>query len=377
MKVLITGANGFIGKNLQTHLREIEDVEILTFTKDNSFDELSLAVNNADMIFHIAGVNRPQNIDEFNVGNRDLTAYLCKCIEQSNRKIPVIFSSSIQANNDSPYGQSKREAEEQLQLFAIQSGNPIAIYRLPNVFGKWCKPNYNSVVATFCNNIINNKELQIHDINAPLHLVYIDDVIAAFSSTMMLLMNNKSLDVYQEVAPSYHSTVGELAEILRDFHIDREQLRTKNVGTGLTRALYSTYISYISPENFSYNVVKHEDTRGRFVEMLKTPSSGQFSYFTAHPGITRGGHYHHSKSEKFLVIQGKALFKFKNLITNEYYELVTNGKEPKIVDTATGWTHDITNIGDDELIVMLWANEVFDPENPDTFAYSLNAEDKG
>ena len=374
MNILITGAEGFIGKNLITHLKEIDDLNLLTFTKENQLSELASLVKQADFIFHLAGVNRPENESEFYEGNSDLTKFLCDCIAEQGRAIPVVMSSSIQASNESIYGKSKKLAEDALISLHNKTGNPIAIYRLPNVFGKWCKPNYNSVVATFCYNIIHDLPITVNNPEAPLQLVYIDDVIATFLKKMNLLLDNANHEVYCEVPITYQTTVGELASILKDFHQQRENLYTDNVGVGFKRALYATYISYLPKNEFSYSVKKHEDPRGRFVEMLKTPTSGQFSYFTAHPGVTRGGHYHHSKTEKFLVIKGKALFKFRNIITNEYYELITTGDNPQVVDTATGWTHDITNIGDDEMIVMLWANEIFDPNNPDTYASPLNIE---
>lgn len=374
MNILITGADGFIGKNLITQLKEINDLNLLTFTKENQLSELASLVKQADFIFHLAGVNRPENESEFYEGNSDLTKFLCDCIAEQGRAIPVVMTSSIQASNESIYGKSKKLAEDALISLHNETDNPIAIYRLPNVFGKWCKPNYNSVVATFCHNIIHDLPITINNPEAPLQLVYIDDVIATFLKKMNLLLDNANHEVYCEVPITYQTTVGELASILKDFHQQRENLYTDSVGVGFKRALYATYISYLPSNEFSYSVKKHEDPRGRFVEMLKTPTSGQFSYFTAHPGITRGGHYHHSKTEKFLVIKGKALFKFRNIITNEYYELITTGDNPHVVDTATGWTHDITNIGDDEMIVMLWANEIFDPNNPDTYASPLNIE---
>ena len=238
-----------------------------------------------------------------------------------------------------------------------------------NIFGKWSKPNYNSAVATFCYNIANDLPIQINDENAAIRLVYIDDVV----ETIWDILNHK----YQanesfEIQPEYNITVGKLAETIRGFKASRETLITDQVGVGLTRALYSTYLSFLKPAQFDYTVPKYGDERGVFVEMLKTPDAGQFSYFTAHPGITRGGHYHHTKTEKFLVIKGKALFKFKHISTGEYYELETTGEEPRIVETVPGWTHDITNIGEDEMVVMLWANEIFDRAKPDTFAMPLS-----
>ncbi|MBS7834584.1 NAD-dependent epimerase/dehydratase family protein [Wohlfahrtiimonas chitiniclastica] len=368
MNVLVTGAHGFVGKNLVLRLSEMNNIHILTFTEDNQPDELPNLIAQTDFIFHLAGVNRPQTEDEFYVGNHDLTQKICQLVEKSQRHIPIVFSSSIQAAKENPYGISKQQAEDELLNLQNKTNNPIAIYRLPNVFGKWCQPNYNSVVATFCYNIVHDQPIQIHDPSHILNLVYIDDVIESFLSQLNTLMtpNNKH-NSFQEVKTQYQMSLGDLAKTIQNFHTQRQTLNIDNVGSGIIRALYATYISYLPTNAFTYPVQKHEDARGCFVEMLKTTSSGQFSYFTAHPGVTRGGHYHHSKTEKFLVIKGTALFKFRHLITNEYYELITTGDTPQIVDTATGWTHDITNIGNDELIVMLWANEVFDSKHPDTY----------
>jgi UDP-2-acetamido-2,6-beta-L-arabino-hexul-4-ose reductase len=233
------------------------------------------------------------------------------------------------------------------------------------VFGKWCKPNYNSAVATFCHNIARALPIQINDSNAPLSLVYVDDVVDDF---IRVLNNNPAIDATEfcTVPFQYQTTVGDLAAQLQAFRDSRASLISEQVGTGLVRALYSTYMSYLSPDNFAYEVSKFGDPRGVFVEMLKTKDSGQFSYFTAHPGITRGGHYHHTKTEKFLVIKGQARFGFRHVLTDETYELLTSGDEPKIVETIPGWSHDITNVGAEEMVVMLWANEIFDRDRPDT-----------
>lgn len=372
MNILITGSQGFIGKNLIQHLSEKKEVTLLTFSRENTLSELPKLVNKADIIFHLAGINRPKELSEFYEGNSTFTELLCQAVLESGKTTPIIFSSSTQATNQTDYGKSKLQAEESLIKLNEKTQNPIAIYRLPNVFGKWCKPNYNSVVATFCNNIIHNIPLTINDPKAELNLVYIDDVITEFLTYITKSDHEStSKDLYKTIPITYQTTVGELANTLQNFHEQRQNMLIDRVGDGLIRALYATYISYLPKEQFAYPIQKHEDPRGRFVEMLKTQDSGQFSYFTALPGITRGGHYHHSKTEKFLVIKGTALFKFKNLLTNEYYELVTTGDAPQVVDTATGWTHDITNIGTDEMIVMLWANEVFDPNNPDTYAHPV------
>lgn len=362
MKVVITGANGFVGKNLIVHLRERADVEVLTFGRSDDLEALAARVAQADFIFHLAGVNRPQDPAEFGQGNTELTIELCKAIVACGRQIPVVYTSSSQAALNNPYGASKRGAEEALQALSREHGSPVHVLRLPNVFGKWSKPNYNSAVATFCHNIARDLPIQINDPAAIVTLVYIDDVIAHF----LALLAGDEAGV--EVQPQYRVSVGEIAERLQGFKESRSTLITDRVGEGFVRALYSTYLSYLPPERFTYEVPKYGDPRGVFVEMLKTPDSGQFSFFTAHPGITRGGHYHHTKTEKFLVIKGRARFGFRHMTSGEVYEVVTEGDKPQIVETVPGWTHDITNIGDEEMIVMLWANEIFDRAHPDTYA---------
>ena len=265
------------------------------------------------------------------------------------------------------YGQSKLLAEKSVEQYGNDTGSAYYIYRFPNVFGKWCKPNYNSFVATFCYNTLNGLDITIDDPLAQVILVYIDDVCHSLISLLDGSVNNG----FKTVVPEYPTTVGEVADLLLAFKESRGNLITENVGTGLCRALYSTYLSYMSPEQFSYAIPSYGDERGVFSEMLKTKEAGQFSFFTAHPGITRGGHYHHTKNEKFLVVRGKALFKFEHITSGERYELQTNSSSPRIVETVPGWSHDITNIGDEEMIVMLWANEIFDREAPDTFARPL------
>lgn len=367
MRALVTGANGFIGKNLLVHLRE-QGVEVAPFTRDMALGELSAALDGVDFVFHLAGVNRPKDTAEFAEGNSGLTEQLCDLIRASGRQIPVLYTSSIQAEADNPYGVSKLAAEEALVALERDTRSPVYLYRLPNVFGKWSRPNYNSAVATFCHNIANDLPIQINDPAAPVRLVYVDDVVRDF---LRVLETRPAGVVRPEVSPVYSITVGELADQIRMFKGGRDSMVTEDVGTGLVRALYATYLSFLRPEQFSYTVPVHADARGRFVEMLKTKDSGQFSFFTAHPGITRGGHYHHTKNEKFLVIQGKARFGFRHVVTGETYELFTDSEKPEIVETVPGWSHDITNIGSNEMIVMLWANEIFDRQHPDTVTYKV------
>lgn len=373
--ILITGANGFVGKNLQLHLSERKDVQVRCFTRANTVDELPALLNGADFVFHLAGVNRPQDPAAFVVGNAGLTQALCTALAQvattTGRKVPVVFASSIQAAQDNAYGQSKRAAEDALFALQHEYGVPVHVFRLPNVFGKWARPNYNSAVATFCHNTARGLPITVNDPAASLTLVYVDDVVQRFIH--LLDDADAALDAagFATVAPQYSTTVGALAAQIQAFKESRNNLVTERVGTGLVRALYSTYVSYLPVEEFAYTVSQHGDARGVFVEMLKTPDCGQFSYFTAHPGITRGGHYHHSKTEKFLVIKGCARFKFRHMHTGETHTLDTSGEQAQVVETVPGWTHDITNIGSDELVVMLWANEIFDRERPDTFACAL------
>ncbi len=367
MKVLITGANGFIGKNLCVHLRE-RGIESVSFVRGMTQADLAAKLEGVEFIFHLAGVNRPKDESEFIIGNTSLTQSLCELIRESGRKIPILYTSSIQAEIDNPYGQSKREAEEALLQLEKAAGIPVYIYRLPNVFGKWSRPNYNSVVATFCHNIANDLPIHINFPDAILTLVYIDDVVREF----MRLLEDRPLGVvWPEITPQYEITVGELAAQIKAFKDSRNSMIIEEVGQGVTRALYSTYLSYLRPAQFTYPLRSHVDVRGQFVEFLKTKNVGQFSFFTAHSGVTRGGHYHHSKNEKFLVVQGRAKFKFRHIETGESYEILTDAATPEVVETVPGWSHDITNIGNGEMIVLLWANEIFDPQYPDTITYKV------
>lgn len=368
-RILVTGANGFIGKNLVVRLNELDGIQVATFVRGDDIALLPKLVAEADAVIHLAGENRPTDEAAFAHVNTGLTRVLCSSIKQdfvaTGRHVPLVFASSIQVQLDNPYGRSKLAAEAEVEDLASDIANPCVILRLPGVFGKWCKPNYNSVVATFCHNIAHDFPIKIHDPSSILALVYVDDVV---STLIAVLVSPISGCVQANVRPEYTATVGELAYQIRAFSASRLTLLTERVGTDLVRALYSTFISYLPRDKFTYGLPQHSDSRGVFVEMLKTSDCGQFSYFTAYPGITRGGHYHHSKSEKFVVIKGTALFRHRHLLTNELIEIRTSGSTPQVVESIPGWTHDITNIGDDEMVVMLWANEIFDPNNPDTVA---------
>ncbi len=373
MQIVITGADGFIGKNLRVRLQELGHGDVASVSRSTPLAELRQLLTAADFVFHLAGVNRPQDPAEFTSGNTGLTETVCDVLKQSGRRARLVLTSSTQATQDNAYGRSKLAAEVAVRGYGADTGAAVHVFRLPNVFGKWAKPNYNSAVATFCHNVARGLPISVNEAAPPLRLVYVDDVVQALLRCMEEPAGSGDAGGFPEVTPVYETTVAEVAHTLRAFADSRTTLLTPPVGTGLIRALHSTYISYLPPESFAYTVPRHADPRGEFVEMLKTADSGQFSYFTTHPGVTRGEHYHHSKTEKFLVVKGTAHFGFRHILTGETHEIVTRGGEAQIVETVPGWTHNITNVGEDEMIVMLWANEIFDRDRPDTVAMKVKA----
>ena len=361
MKVAITGANGFIGKTLSLRLRELQSFEIVPLGRNNSL----AAASAADAIIHLAGVNRPADDSEFAVGNADVTKQLCDALIDAGKAIPIIYASSIKVQSDTAYGRSKLAAERLLTAYAERVGTSVQVCRLPNVFGKWCRANYNSAVATFCHNAARGVPIDIHDPAAPLQLAYIDDVADRFID----LLRAPAVPGfrYMEVAPIYHTTVGEVADLILKIARARGAEPLPNMGVGLTRALYATYVSYLPAEAIGYVLQRHTDKRGDFAEVLRTEGAGQFSVFTANPGVTRGGHYHHTKVEKFLVLSGHARFGFRHILTGEVCEIDVSAQDLKIVETIPGWAHSIKNVGSDVLICWLWANELFDAKRPDTY----------
>lgn len=369
MRVLVTGAGGFIGRNLVQRLREQVGTEVFSFVRGQSLDALNDLLARADVVVHLAGENRPTDPAAFQSVNVGLTEALCSGLQTLGKTIPVLVASSVQAELDNPYGRSKLAAERALEALAGSHHNPVAIFRLPGVFGKWCKPDYNSVVATFCHNKANDLPVQINDANACLRLVYVDDVVDAISAQ---LTGEWSGVVRLSVAPEYSLSVGELSAQIDAFRHSRTSLVSERVGEGFIRALYATYVSYLGVDKFTYGIPSYRDARGVFVEMLKTPDAGQFSFFTSRPGSTRGGHYHHTKTEKFLVIKGEARFRFRHVLSGEFLEIYTSCESFEIVQTLPGWTHDVTNVGDGDLICMLWASENFDRNRPDTFACAID-----
>ena len=361
--IVVTGAEGFIGQNLVCQLGDKKRFSVRPIVRSSTAAEFVSALQDASVVFHLAGVNRPEREDDFKIGNQGFTAELVNQLEGLKSKPRIIFSSSTKASEISPYGESKRAAEDKLLAFAARSGAEVLIYRLPNVFGKWSKPNYNSAVATFCYNVARGLDIKIFDAAAKIDLLYIDDLIAQWLAMIDAPVNETG---FVEPLQVYHTDVGVVAKTIQGFANKREANFVDEVGKGLTRALYATFVSALPVEKFVYDLVSHVDPRGAFSEVIKTENCGQFSYFTAHPGVTRGGHYHHSKTEKFLIVEGQARFRFRHVLTGERLEIVTHSDRPQIVETIPGWAHDLTNIGSTKLVALLWANEIFDHKLRDT-----------
>ncbi len=364
MNILVTGSNGFVGKNLCLEL-ENNGYSVYRYDVDTSLEELRGYIQSCDFMFHLAGVNRPEKTEDFRKGNVTLLEEILGIFEEEKNFVPIVLSSSIQAELDNPYGKSKLEGENLLREYGRRNKSKVYVFRLPNLFGKWSKPNYNSVVSTFCHNIAHGLSIQINDPGHVLTLCYIDDVLTTF--TGLLEENTIYEDKIYSVDINYQISLGELAEVIQSFKLSRENLEIPNCGEELYKKLYSTYLSYLPEGQFSYPLEMHTDQRGSFTEMLKSDDRGQVSVNITKPGITKGNHWHHSKNEKFIVVQGKALIKFRQVLTDKVIEYYTSDEKIEVVDIPTGYTHSIQNIGSNDLITIMWANEKFDPENPDTF----------
>jgi len=372
--ILITGANGFIGKNLVTTLRATRpDCNLLLYDVQHTPDDLRAFVRSADFIFHLAGVNRPQTVDEFTSGNVGLTEQLIELLRDSGRPAPLMVSSSIQSLLDNPYGKSKRQAEDVVLAYGEQSGAPVFVYRFPNVFGKWCRPNYNSAVATFCHNIAHDLPITVNDPSVVMTLVYIDDVV----DELLQALDGQPMRTgnYCAVPIVHTASLGEIVERIQSFKRSRDERSVPDMGDPLTRKLYSTYLSYLPTDQFSYPLKMNIDARGSFTEFLKTPDRGQVSVNISKPGITKGNHWHHSKNEKFLVVSGQGVIRFRQIEIGAYdngaraevIEYHVSGDHLEVVDIPTGYTHNIENLGDTDMVTIMWANEAFDPAKPDTF----------
>jgi UDP-2-acetamido-2,6-beta-L-arabino-hexul-4-ose reductase len=363
--ILVTGAAGFIGSHLCLALRRSGTAEVIEFTSANQIAELPEMISKVDAVIHLAGVNRPQYETEFEIGNAGLTRSLCQCMALSGRRIPVVVSSSIQVVRDNPYGRSKLAAEKALEEYAESTGAPVVIFRLPNVFGKWTRPNYNTVVATFCHQVGRKLPVTISDPEAQLQLVYIDDVVAALIAAVDSHAPVGSS--YPEVAPIYKIKLGVLHQRIASFQIDREKSKLPDLGDPLTKALYSTYLSFLPDDDFARAVDLKTDDRGWLFELVKSKAAGQIFVSKTRPGITRGNHYHDTKVEKFCVIQGKGVIRFRHVLGEEIIEYPVDDGVIKVVDIPPGLTHSIENTGEGEMITLFWSNEIFDPVRPDTF----------
>jgi UDP-2-acetamido-2,6-beta-L-arabino-hexul-4-ose reductase len=364
MKILVTGSNGFIGKNLIAHLRERKEIELITYDIDDTFDKIEDTIDNVDFIFHLAGVNRPKDKEEFYKGNADFTKALCTLLKDRNIKIPLVITSSIQAMLDNDYGKSKKQAEDSVLEYGLNA--PVYVYRLHNIFGKWCRPNYNSVTATFCYNIVNDLEITVNDENAKLELVYIDDIMYEFLGLLDGKLPEEKSGNYYHVGPRYIKTLKEIVDLLYSFKESMHSIYVPSTGQDFVKKLYATYISYMPVSQMVISTKRNVDERGSFIELVRTSETGQFSVSYSKPGVIRGNHYHHTKMERFMVVKGKAKIGFTKIDDGEYYEFFVDDSDIKLVTMPVGYTHNIENIGDDEMILFIWCNELFDSEKPDT-----------
>lgn len=375
MKVLVTGANGFVGRNtvetLQNiknesyHFNDIKIDDVFEFDKDSKLDNLKEFTKSCDFIINLAGVNRPKKANEFYEGNKGFIEVLCSLLIENNNKCPILISSSIQVGEDNDYAKSKKEGEDYILDFSKNFGNPVYIYRFANLFGKWCKPNYNSVTATWCHNIARNNEIVINDPSKEISLCYIDDVINEILNCMKGKPTHDGL--FFKVEPVYKITLENLANYLYSFKNSRKLLDIPNQSDPFIKKLYATYLSYIPDDNLSYPLNMNMDERGSFTEFIKTKANGQVSVNISKPGIIKGNHWHQTKNEKFLVVSGEAIIRFRKIGDKKISQYKTSGKKLEVVDIPVGYTHNIENIGKKELVTIMWANEPFDTEQPDTF----------
>ncbi|MCY6484377.1 capsular polysaccharide biosynthesis protein CapF [Clostridium aestuarii] len=365
MKILVTGAKGFVGKNLIAELNNRGYKNILKVDIDTDKSLLDEYAEDCEFVFHLAGVNRPKDEKEFMKGNFGFTSELLEELKKHNNKSPILITSSIQADKDNLYGRSKRAGEDLLFKYSEEIGAKVLVYRLPNLFGKWSRPNYNTVVATFCYNIARNLDIQINNTNAEITLCYIDDVVDEF---IRALEGNESMkDTYCFIPIVYHIKLGELADKIKSFKESRKNLSIPNMEDELTKKLYSTYLSFLPKDNFSYDLKMNCDARGAFTEFIRTLDRGQVSVNVSKPGITKGNHWHHTKNEKFLVVSGEGLIRFRKIDSDEIIEYKVSGEKLQVVDIPTGYTHSIVNIGDTDMVTVMWVNECFDPQKPDTY----------
>jgi UDP-2-acetamido-2,6-beta-L-arabino-hexul-4-ose reductase len=364
-RILITGAKGFIGKNLVAELRNMKKYEILEFDKESTLEELSEFTANCDFIFHMAGINRPEKVEEFYEGNAGFTMVLLDALKSNGNKAPVVLTSSTQAAIENEYGKSKREAEIILEQYSQETGAPSMAFRLPNVFGKWCRPSYNSVVATFCHNIAHDLPITINDAETKLNLVYIDDVISTFNA--ILDTEHFGFKLITDIDPVYQIKLSELSALLTAFRHSRVNRSVPDQSEPLIKKLYATYMSYLPEDNFGYPLKMNVDKRGSFTEFLKTNGYGQVSINISKPSIIKGNHWHHTKNEKFLVVSGSGIIRFRKIGSDNVINYHVSGDKLEVIDIPTGYTHNIENLGITDMVTVMWANEPFDPDKPDTY----------
>lgn len=362
MNVLITGAKGFIGQNLITSLMNLENMNLFSYDQDTDLEVLKEYCEKADLVYHLAGSNRPKESSEFSRNNVDFTKDIIGLLKSYHNKCPFVFSSSIQAAIDNPYGISKKAGEERLLEYAKESGARVIIYRLPNVFGKWCKPNYNSVIATFSYNMINDLPITINDSKHLMQLVYIDDLIEELIGVI-----HHEKQGFLELPIIYSVTLGRIKDLITQFKRGRDELMVPDMSDDFTRKLYSTYISYLSPNQLSHTLTMHIDSRGSFTEFLKGKQFGQISVNVIKPGIIKGNHWHKLKHEKFLVVCGNGVIRLRGITSQEIIQLNINGDELEVIEIPVGYVHNIENLGNQDMIILIWASESYDPEKPDTY----------
>lgn len=365
MKILVTGAKGFIGKNLIIQLKNLNYTDIFEYDRDTDLSILEQYCKEADFVYHLAGVNRSELQSDFMEGNFGFTSTLLDMLKKHNNTCPLLISSSIQATLNNPYGMSKKAVEDLIFQYSKDMGVKVFVYRLPNVFGKWCRPGYNSVVATFCHNIASNLPIIMNDPNVVLNLVYIDDVIAEFIK--VLHSEEYRNGPFCEITTAYTITLGEIVKLIYSFKNSRNELTVPNMHDEFTKKLYSTYLSYLPEDDFSYNLKMNIDNRGSFTEFIKSLDQGQISINISKPGVTKGNHWHHTKNEKFLVVSGRGVIRFRKIHKEEVIEYYVSGEKMEVVDIPPGYTHNIENLGETDMVTIIWANEVFNPDEPDTY----------
>lgn len=376
MNILVTGARGFVGQNLITALKNIQDgkdkttgvtrkLYLMPYDMDTDPKLLDEYCSKADFVFNLAGVNRPKDPAEFMSGNFGFSSTLLETLKKHHNTCPVLLSSSIQAELDNPYGQSKKAGEELFFTYGRETGVKVLVYRLPNLFGKWCRPNYNSAVATFCYNIAHDLPITVNDHSALMTLVYIDDLVAEFLRALQG-KENRAAD-YCRVPVEHKITLGEIVDLLYSFKASREDRSVPDMSDPFTKKLYATYLSYLPEDGFSYPLKMNEDNRGSFTEILRTADRGQFSVNISKPGITKGNHWHNTKNEKFLVVSGRGVIRFRKMGETAVQEYFVSGDKLEVVDIPTGYTHNIENLGETDLVTFMWCNECFDPSYPDTY----------